>query len=182
MLSRDKRLPRATWNTSGLQENVFGNPFSTFDSHRDHHQGSHPCATAKGTRDQFLKLQGRRLFSQEMTNKTEAQFQCRHLQESGQLRVPQHWWSFSRFLWLNSKDSKFRSCNSKNSLVHKHSQFGRYDSKIKRLPVLIFQRKQCYYLRENDYRCTSVTNSQAFSVFLKKIQKYILQNLSIPKT
>ena len=34
MLSRDKRLPRDTWNTSGLQENVFGNQFSTFDSPR----------------------------------------------------------------------------------------------------------------------------------------------------
>ena len=44
MLSRDKRLPLDTWNTSGLQENVFGNQFSTFDSHRDHHQEIHPCA------------------------------------------------------------------------------------------------------------------------------------------
>ena len=32
MLSRDKRLPLDTWNTSGLQENVFGNQFSAFDS------------------------------------------------------------------------------------------------------------------------------------------------------
>ena len=39
MLSRDKRLPLDTWNMSGPQENVFGNQFSTFDSHRDHHQG-----------------------------------------------------------------------------------------------------------------------------------------------
>ena len=38
MLSRDKRLPFVTWNTSGLQENVFGNQFSTFDSSRNHHQ------------------------------------------------------------------------------------------------------------------------------------------------
>ena len=27
MLNRDKRLPLDTWNTSGLQENVSGNPF-----------------------------------------------------------------------------------------------------------------------------------------------------------
>ena len=33
-----------TWNTSGLQENVFGDQFSTFDSLRDHPQGIHPCA------------------------------------------------------------------------------------------------------------------------------------------
>ena len=42
MLSFDKRLPPDTWNTSGLQDNVFGNQFSTFDSPRDHHQGIHP--------------------------------------------------------------------------------------------------------------------------------------------
>ena len=38
LLSRDKRLPLDTWNQSGLQENVFGNNFSTFDSPRDHPQ------------------------------------------------------------------------------------------------------------------------------------------------
>ena len=40
-LSRDKRLPLDTWNTSVLQENVLGNQFSTFDSPRDHSQGIH---------------------------------------------------------------------------------------------------------------------------------------------
>ena len=35
LLSRDKRLPLDTWNQSGLQENAFGNRFSTFDSPRD---------------------------------------------------------------------------------------------------------------------------------------------------
>ena len=40
MLSRDKGLPLDTWNQSGLQENVFGNQFSTFDSPRDHSQSS----------------------------------------------------------------------------------------------------------------------------------------------
>ena len=39
MLSRDKRVPLDTWNTSGLQENVFVNQVATFDSPRDHHQG-----------------------------------------------------------------------------------------------------------------------------------------------
>ena len=38
LLSRDKRLPLDTWNQSGLQENVFGNQFSTFGSPRDHPQ------------------------------------------------------------------------------------------------------------------------------------------------
>ena len=50
MLSPDKRLPLDTWNTSGLQENVFGNQFSTFDSLRDLHQGIRPCAPQKGMR------------------------------------------------------------------------------------------------------------------------------------
>ena len=44
MLSRDKRLPLDTLNTSGLQVNVFGNQFSTFDSLRDHPQGIHSGA------------------------------------------------------------------------------------------------------------------------------------------
>ena len=35
LLSRDKRLPHDTWNQSGVQENVFGSQFSTFDSPRD---------------------------------------------------------------------------------------------------------------------------------------------------
>ena len=43
MLNHDKRLPLDTWNTSGLQENVFGNQFSSFDSARDHPQEIHPC-------------------------------------------------------------------------------------------------------------------------------------------
>ena len=44
MLSRDKRLLLDTWNTFGLQENVFGNQFSTFDTPRDHRQRISPCA------------------------------------------------------------------------------------------------------------------------------------------
>ena len=36
LLSRDKILPLDTWNQSALQENVFGNQFSTFDSPRDY--------------------------------------------------------------------------------------------------------------------------------------------------
>ena len=41
MLSRDKRLPFVTWNAPGLQENVFGNQFSTFGSPRHPSQGIH---------------------------------------------------------------------------------------------------------------------------------------------
>ena len=38
MLSRDKRLRLTHGLKSGLQENVFGNQFSTFDSSRNHPQ------------------------------------------------------------------------------------------------------------------------------------------------
>ena len=80
MLSRDKRLPLDTWNQSGLQENVFGTQFSTFDSPRDPQKII--LAQHTENEDQFQKQQGQmKLYSQEMTNKIEAQFQCRHLQE-----------------------------------------------------------------------------------------------------
>ena len=49
MLSLDKRLPLDTWNTSGSQENVFGNQSSTVHSSRDHPQGIHSCATPRET-------------------------------------------------------------------------------------------------------------------------------------
>ena len=38
LLSRDERLPLDSWNQSKVQENVFGNQFSTCDSPRDHPQ------------------------------------------------------------------------------------------------------------------------------------------------
>ena len=40
MLSRDKRLPLESWNTSGIQENVS-------DSLRDHPQRIHSCASQR---------------------------------------------------------------------------------------------------------------------------------------
>ena len=52
MLSRDKRLPLDTCNQSGLQDNVFGNQSSTFDSPRDHLQFH--LMTWKETEKQFL--------------------------------------------------------------------------------------------------------------------------------
>ena len=87
MLSRDTRLPLDTWNISGLQENVLGNLFSTFDSPRDHPQGNSPLRTPKENEGQFHKQQGRRLFSKEMTNKIETPFQWRLFQEGRRPRV-----------------------------------------------------------------------------------------------
>ena len=42
-------------------------------------------AERRENEDQFHKQQGQGPFSQEMTNKIEAQFQCRHLQEGRRL-------------------------------------------------------------------------------------------------
>ena len=78
MVSRDKRLPRDTWNTSGLQENVFGNQFSTFDSPRfpqrissDDVQEEWESNTSSGSEmpvrtvsQKFSHLQWRRLFKE----------------------------------------------------------------------------------------------------------------------
>ena len=60
MLSRDKRLPLDTWNTSGLQENVFGNQCSTFDSIRNHPQGIPLLSNTK--RDRISSTGDRDLF------------------------------------------------------------------------------------------------------------------------
>ena len=80
LLSRDKRLPLDTWNQSGLQENVSGNQFSTFDSPRNHPQRNQTDDAQKKTGKQSLKPEGRRLFTQVKTDKVKAQFPCRHLQ------------------------------------------------------------------------------------------------------
>ena len=85
MLSRDKRLPFDTWKAPGFQENVFGNHFSTFGS-----PGiilkEFTLAQHQERQGQFHKQQGRQgPSSHEMTNKIEAQFRCRHLQEGRRL-------------------------------------------------------------------------------------------------
>ena len=121
MLRRDKRLPLDTWNTSGSQEIVFGNQFSAFDSSRNHCQGIHPSTTpgasgsvpqANWDRDLFRKSELR------------AQFQCRHLQEGRRPQV-HFFWMFHRIHWLESKDSKYRNCNSTSSQHFLHSLVGR---------------------------------------------------------
>ena len=48
-LSRDNSLPHDTWNASGLQENVFGNQFSTLDSPRNQYQKIHHSMTPGDT-------------------------------------------------------------------------------------------------------------------------------------
>ena len=93
MLNRDRRLPLDTWNTSGLQENVFGNHFL---------QLIHPEIIIKEvTKQRHQVIQGR--------------FQCIHLQGGRRPQVHDFRWIFCRILWLDSKDSRYRNCNSINS-------------------------------------------------------------------
>ena len=77
MLSRDKRLPLDTRNTSGLQEMFLAINFLRL-IHPEIIIKKFTLAHHKGNEDQFHKLQGRGHLSQEMTNKVKAQFQCRH--------------------------------------------------------------------------------------------------------
>ena len=71
--------------------------------------------------ERFQCVLVQKLLSQEMKIKIEAQFQCRHLQEGRRSWVHYFQWIFRRTLWLDSKDSKFRNCNSINSLIPTHS-------------------------------------------------------------
>ena len=112
MFSRDKRLPFDFWNAHGLQENVFGNHFSTFGSPGNPSQGIHydvahetrretesvPRAIGKGT-----------------------SFARDDEQNKGTIPMPsQYWWKFRRPPRLDRTDSKCRSCTSSNSLLHNH--------------------------------------------------------------
>ena len=92
----------------------FGNQFSRF-SHPEIIIKEFNLTMYKENLEQSHKLQGEGIFSQEMTNKIEAQFQCRHLQEGRRLWVLQYWSNFRWILCLNSKDSKYRKCNSTKS-------------------------------------------------------------------
>ena len=61
LLCRDKRLLLETWNESGVQENVFGNQFSTFDSPRDFPQRiQYILKTCREIEKQYLNLTNQR--------------------------------------------------------------------------------------------------------------------------
>ena len=130
MLSRDKRLPLDTWNTSGLQEKVFGKQCFTFDSLRDHPQriqsddvqrnrGAVPGAERTKTCHTSEDRQKSRHNSNADIFKKAVD--CEFFSTGG----------VSAHLCGWTAKSKFRNCNSTNSLIPKHSCFGRYDSKIK---------------------------------------------------
>ena len=77
---RDKRLPLDTWNQSGLQETFLEISVLRL-THPQIILKEFTHAQHQERKDQFHKQQGQGFFSQEMTNKPEAQFRCRHLQE-----------------------------------------------------------------------------------------------------
>ena len=74
---------------------IFGNRYSRF-SHTEIIIKEFNLTMYKENLEQSHKLQGEGIFSQEMTNKIEAQFQCQHLQEGRRLWVLQNW---SNFRW-----------------------------------------------------------------------------------
>ena len=52
-------------------------------------------------------------------------------------------WNYRRTTRSDSKNSKYRNCNSTNSLIDNRSWCGKFDSKHKSLLVLIFHRMLC---------------------------------------
>ena len=105
-VSSQPAVPFDTWNTSGQQENVFGNQFSTVDS-RNHYQGIHLFFHTRYYRTHqvlqdffyFYKLQAQGPISRTWRLKTEAQFQCRHLQEGRRPWVIYGWYSAEFYGW-----------------------------------------------------------------------------------
>ena len=141
LLSRYKILPFDTWNISGLQENVFGYQFSTFDSPRDHHRGIHPCAPQR-ERESFPQATGSgTIFARDDKQSRDTipmpTFARRPPTMSSCIPVdiPQS--------SMVGQQRQLRSCNSTNSPIHNRFLCGKFDSKPKSLPVLIFSRTLC---------------------------------------
>ena len=77
--------------------------------------------TCQETDEQSLEQKGRRLVTQVKTDKIMAQLQCRHLRQGCRIQVLQYRRIYRRTTWSDSKDSKYRNCNSTNSLIHNRS-------------------------------------------------------------
>ena len=124
MLSCDKRLPLDTWNLSGPQENVFGNPRSVFDSSQTPYQGilhsTAPRATGAvpvhgGTGARVARDEERFGSTIPMPMFPGPPSTMNSLFASGKHRIQ----------WLDSKDSGYRNLNSINSQHFLHSYLGR---------------------------------------------------------
>ena len=117
MLSREKRLPLDTWNQTGVQENVFGNQFSTFDSLRDHPQRIQSDNVQRNR--EAIPHQPKEkasLTSEDGQNYGTIPmptFESRPLTTSSAVPV-----ELPQIMWSDSKDIKCLNCNSTNSLIH----------------------------------------------------------------
>ena len=115
---RDKRLPFNTWNTSELQGNVVGFLFSTFDPPGNPSQGIHYCATPRQTG------------SVPQTTGTGTSFTRDEEQNRSTLPMPTFARRPSTMSSLipvevqQNSISKYRNCNSTNSLHLPHSYVG----------------------------------------------------------
>ena len=133
MLSRDKRLPLDTWNLSEPQGNFLVISFFT------------SLSRTKIIIKEFIFLRHQVLqdrlhgdLSQEMNIEIRAQFQCRHLQEGRRPQVHYFRWKFHRTLWWDSNDSRYRNCNSTNSLHFPHHDVGRLEDMIQKSSDYLF--------------------------------------------
>ena len=136
--SRGERLPPFTWNQSGLQEKVFGNQFSTFDSFRDHPQRIQSDDVQRNR--EAVPEAGRTM----KTDKIKAQFQCRHF--------PTRPWTTSSTIpvdlpqnYMIGQQRQQISELHFDKFTNPQSFFlcGKFDSKIKWLLVLLFHRIPC---------------------------------------
>ena len=123
MLSRDKRLPLDTWNTSGPQENAFGKQFSTFDLSQKHHQEIRHCTTPRetGSIPQAVGTVTSVARDEERSDTIPMPTFARRPSTMSSLFC----WIFRRTPWLDSEDGKYRSCNSTNSPHFLHLCVGR---------------------------------------------------------
>ena len=135
VLSCDKRLPLDTWHMSGPQENVFGTLFSTFDSSRNHCQGTHHSTTPGATRSvpgAFL-VQG--LLSQEMKNELWHNSNADICKKAVDYEFIVACGYAAEFCGLDSEDSKYRNFNSTNSL---HFLLFMFEGKIQKPSDYLF--------------------------------------------
>ena len=127
MLSRDKRLPLDTWNTIGLQENVFAHQFSTFDSPRDLPQRVQYVDMHRN-REAVPEVGTTKSIHTSEDRENHGTIQCRQLQQSRGVRVQQYRWNYRDFPNFEMLDAKIASASDK---IIQNSHFQNYHFKKK---------------------------------------------------
>ena len=157
MLSRDKRLPLDTWNTSGLQENVFGNRSSIFESSRDHPQGIHSCAPQKERGSVPQATGSVTLFERDDKQSKDTipmPTFARRPSTMGSI-IPV---DFPHNFMVGQQRQQISELQSDNFLITSYSWFRKYDPKKKVTTCLIFHRKQCYGSKKKNEMVVSFEN------------------------